>query len=301
MPADDQREAPYVRGRDLRIEAIEDSSALAEFAAPSSGNPQGDGNLASLTDGLDARLQFENATVPDLSVYNRYLPRTDLRIEGGTGTLSGDLHFDGTGNVANGTFRVAGDAVRIAVAGMRLEADLVADTRIKRADMETLAFDASGSRIELREVRMLDEDPTGRAGWWSAIDFDRARLDWGRPLAFDGQLRLRMKDAGPLLDIYAERKDLPAWIEPIIGAGEISAQGGLQWRGDLLVLEPLQASNERFEIAARLRMQHKHLAGDLFARWGLLGLGVELDGTDRQVHLTGAREWFDSRTVLPAP
>ena len=56
IAANDNLATPYVRGRDLRLdlEAGED--------------------LASLGDSLRARLTFKNASLPDLRVYNRYLP-----------------------------------------------------------------------------------------------------------------------------------------------------------------------------------------------------------------------------------
>jgi hypothetical protein len=43
------------------------------------------------------------------------------------------------------------------------------------------------------------------------------------------------------------------------------------------------------------------VAGDLFARWGLLSMGVELAGGKRYLHLVGARTWYDERPALSPP
>ena len=86
-----------------------------------------------------------------------------------------------------------------------------------------------------------------------------------------------------------------------MGAGEATAQGRIRWQGDTLLLQPFAASNERFDVQARMRMQREQLAGDLFARWGVLSLGVALAEGRRDLHLVGARTWFDGQPVLPPP
>lgn len=288
IAAADQSSEPLVLGRNLRIEA----SAATEPGVPA--------DSAQLREKVDARLTFKDAEVPDLRVYNRYLPRTSLRFEGGSGTLSGDLRFDGEGNVGSGEISVAGRTVGLSVAGLALEGDVQVETRLRRADLDTHQFDADGSTIALRRIRVVGTDRPAD-DWWGEIALDQSRLDWDRPMKFDGSMRLRMKDVGVLLDVYSQRKDLPGWVGKLVNAGEATAQGRVQWRGDTLLVQPLEASNERFDLLARLRLKHKTVAGDLFARWGVLSLGVELDGGKRDLHLIHARNWFDGRPVLPPP
>jgi len=72
----------------------------------------------------------------------------------------------------------------------------------------------------------------------------------------------------------------------------------MQWRGDTLLLAPFEVSNERFDVDARLRLHQKRLDGDLFARWGVLSLGVGLEDGEKQYHLVGARRWFDGGPSL---
>ena len=61
-----------------------------------------------------------------------------------------------------------------------------------------------------------------------------------------------------------------------------------------------QAENARLSLRARLDMEQAQRRGDLYLRWGLLGAGIELDGGKRTWHLSGARDWYDSRPrVLP--
>ncbi len=288
IAAADEPAKPFVHGHDLRIVASTDS------------RPGDIRDAATLRERTDARLTFRNADIPDLRAYNRYLPSANLRFEGGSGTLSGDLKFIGEGNVGTGEIQVNGRDVLMNLAGLTLQGDVAIDTRMRRADLATREFNADGSRIALRRVRVRGAEDRPE-DWWAEIALDESRLDWDRPMNFDGRIRLRMKDVGVLLDVYAQRKDLPTWVGKLVNAGEATAQGRVRWRGSTLLLQPLEASNDRFDVLARLSLRQKAVAGDLFARWGALSLGVELQDGKRDLHVVGARKWFDGRPALPPP
>lgn len=270
---------PYVNGRKLTVQA------------------DAEGELDELRDRFHARLQFTDAEVPDLRAYNRYLPRTRVQFEGGAGRLSGDLYFDAAGDVGRGTFTVTGRGVRLGVAGLTLNGDLEMDMKLRRADLEQHTFTVDGSRISLKSVRVSDGEGLIASDWWVDADLDDARLDWDKPMSLDSRLQARMKDVSVLLGLYARRKELPTWVGNVVDAGEASAQGRVQWTGDTLLLAPFEARNDRFDVEARLRLHRKQLDGDLFARWGVLSLGVGLEGGQNQYHLVGARKWFDGRPI----
>jgi hypothetical protein len=278
----DSPDRPYVHGQDLRIDAISH------------------GKRDDLRDRIHARLWFTDARVPDIRVYNRYLPTTSLRFTGGSGRASGDLQFDREGAVGRGDFRVVGDRVQLGLAGLSLEGDIDVVTKLRRADLDTHSFNADGSRVSLRRIRVTDGSEVLGTDWWSEIELDQARFDWDRPMSLDGRLRSRMKDVSVLLGIYSQRKDLPDWVGRLLDEGEARAEGRVQWQRNVLLLDPFAANNDRFDIQARLRLQEKQLTGDLFARWGALSVGVELADGRKDYHVVGAHKWFDGQPGLSA-
>ena len=273
---------PYVHGTDLHIDAV------------------AHGDQQTLDDRVHARLWFKDALVPDLRAYNRYLPNSRLRFVDGAGRLSGDLEFDREGGVGSGTFRVVGQGVQLGVAELAMRGNVEIDTRLRRADLKSHSFNADGSRLSLKGVRVTSGDEVLGADWWGDVVLDRARLDWDKPIALDGQLQVRMRDVAVLLALYSQRKNLPGWVQKVVDAGEAQMQGRVQWQRDTLLLDPFSASNDRFDVMARLRLHDKQPAGDLFARWGALSVGVELAGTEKHYHLVGARKWFDGQPGLAA-
>ncbi len=271
---------PYVHGTDLHIDAV------------------AHGDQQTLDDRVHARLWFKDALVPDLRAYNRYLPNSRLRFVDGAGRLSGDLEFDREGGVGSGTFRVVGQGVQLGVAELAMLGNVAIDTRLRRADLKSHSFNADGSRLSLKGVRVTSGDEVLGADWWGDVVLDRARLAWDKPIALDGQLQVRMKDAAVLLALYSQRKDLPGWIQKVVDAGEAQMAGRVQWQRDTLLLDPFAASNDRFDVMARLRLHDKQPAGDLYAQWGAFSVGVELAGAKKHYHLVGARKWFDGQPSL---
>jgi hypothetical protein len=264
----------------------------------------GDGALATLPESLQARLRLDAARVPDLRTYNRYLPATQVRVFGGSGLLSGDLQLDAAGQVGAGNVRVRGHQARLQVAGLALAGDLDLDVRLRRADLHDKRFDLSGSTLRLQGVRY--GDGARQRHWWATLRVPRGRIVAAPAIQADAQMQMQMRDAGPVLAVFAQRSDAPAWLLTLVDAGQLDASGQLRWRKDALWLDRLSAENQRVLLRARLRVGDAGTQGDLYARWGLLGVGVALRGEQRQWHLLGAREWYQRQPAwlpdtLPAP
>lgn len=270
---------PYVQGNDLRL-------ALNA------------GGVATLRDTLRARLRFDNAQVPDLRVYNRYLPNEQLRIDGGSGTLGGDLQLDAAGEIGSGWVRMAGRDARLRMAGVALRGNVGVDLRLRRADLAKRSFVADGSDIRLDGVSFAQRGGETRGGWSAQVTLPRARLDWRKPIAVGGDAQLAMKDVGFLLALFARDKEIPDWVYKLVDAGPAQASGRVQWRGDTLVLDRLAARNDRFDLLGRLRLKGQARSGQLFAQWGKLSVGMDLQGDQHKLHLRDAREWYQAQPAL---
>lgn len=259
----------------------------------------GDGRLRELRRGVRARLRFSDADIPDLAAYNRFLGNGQVRLVSGTARLSGDVGLDTDGRIGQGTARLLGQGARLQLAGLDLRADTRVDGTLQRGDFRQRWFDLTGSAVELRNVQ-IDGRP-GPQGWQGRLDVDEGRIDAQSPFQVDARARVAMSDAGPLLAVFAERGDYPGWVLKLLDSGRVEAKTALRWQPGHLMLDNLQAENDRFSLRARLDLLQQRRKGDLYLRWGVLGAGIELDGDRRQWHLAGARDWFDGRPALLAP
>ncbi len=252
----------------------------------------GDARLQALKEGVRARLRFNDARVPDLTRYNRYLGNEQVKLLGGTGLLSGDVELDATGRVGTGRADLRGDNARMQLAGIAMAGNARLQARIARADFSEKQFDLSGTRVRLQDVRIADGKD---AGWWGEVAVRKGQLGASEPLKADAVADIVLRDAGPLLDAFGERSAYPRWVLGLVDSGQVEASGQLRLRHGQLVIDDLQAENARLSLRGRLDLGKQGRRGDLYLRWGVLGAGIELQGQQRQWHLAGAREWYEQQ------
>lgn len=292
-----------------RIDIVMDRFTLAPETAPDRVDLRGrglrldlesTGPLAEFHERLDARLRFDDAEVPDLRTYNRYLPGDSARLMAGRGVASGDLRLDNAGEMIEGRMQVRGQGVRLALGPSTLTGNVALDSRLTRMERVGRAYAVDALKIELDGVRLagegVDDPPT-----WARFALKDGTLAWREPFEVNGRGRVAMRDVSVLLGLFAERSAFPRWIGNLIDSGEAQATGRLRVRENEVVFDRVEASNHRIDLLARLRIADGTPNGDLYARWGVLGLGVELDDGDRILHIAGARDWYEGRPpLLPA-
>jgi len=282
MPVDAPKQRLF-EGRDLRLTL------------------SGEAALQALRNGMRAQLVFNNATVPDITTYNRYLGNSAIRLLGGTGTLSGQMTLDGRGRIGTGSVDLQGRATQVQVAGLAVAGDARLRARLQRADFDRKQFDLAGSSLSLHGVR-VGSGKNEASNWWGEVNIARGTIDAAAPFQVDAAIALRLRDAAPLLAVIAERADHPRWVLGLLDAGEVQADGRLRWNRGRLLLDGLQAENKRVSLRARMDLAEGRRQGDLYMRWGVLGAALELQDEQRTWHLAGARDWYDSRpALLPAP
>lgn len=277
---DEDGAASYVSGTDLRLDVV------------------ADGDLARMQDSAVAHLRFTDAQVPDLRAYNRYLPAGQVRFLGGRGWTSGELRIGAGGLAGDGRLRVDGRGARISFAGLDVRGDVAIDARLQRADLKDGAFALGGSTLRLRNGAFAGSDGQARSGWWADVSVADGRFQAGERPRIRGDVNATVKDVDFLLALFASRADYPRWIVRLVDSGRAEVTGRVQWQDDAFVLDRAHAHNDRFHVDARLRMRGSHPRGDLYARWGVLGVGVELDGGERRFHLRNARAWYQGRPHL---
>ena len=281
IAAPDAADSPYARGDNLQLD-------VTVRGMPARGEVLG---------ATSAHLVFSDAQVPDLRVYNRFLTE-QMRIDGGSGTASADLRLDGAGSIGQGVVRVQGHDAQMSMGGRQLRGDLAIDVPLRRADLQQRQFDLDGSQVRLSDVSFRDRDGQARQGWWAKVDLPAARLDLASPYSVNGRVQVQARDVGFLLDLFDGDRESPAWMDRLVDSGQANASARVQWRGDTLILDDVQASNDRYQVQARLKLAAGQRQGQLLARMGLLTAGVELRDGQRQLHLVRAREWFDAQPAM---
>jgi hypothetical protein len=280
--------APHVRGKGLSVTARSPDVALDR---PFSG--------------LEVTLDLPEAEIPDVGVYNAYLPRElGFTLLDGTGHIHGRLVATTPDDHLHGEVVVTGAGVEAKLDGLTIKGDLALHARLVDGSLDDGRYDISGSRLDLENVGIVDATASVGAqphhaaskAWWAGISLPAGSVHVGAPMFLDASLDLRFRDSVPFVTIFSERTPIAAWIQDALAIEDLTGSAHIQLGDELLHLPSFTLRGGKdYELLLRLRRKRAEYLGVLYARYGALSVGVELLGAQNKVHVLGARKWFDAQ------
>lgn len=279
---------PHVRGSGLRVTA---RSPDVELDRPFTK--------------VDVRLEIPDAEIPDLGVYNAYLPRElGLVLREGTGRIHGQLEATSADSRVHGEMSLTASGVAATLDDLRITGDLALRARLVEGDLTNGRYDVSGSLLELKNVGVAhsgkDDDaaPDRHAsnGWWATIALPTGKVHVGAPIFLHANLGVRFRDVVPFVTLFAERQPLAGWVRDLLAIKDVSGSARVQLGDDTLYIPRFAVrGGDRYELLLALRRKQQIYTGNLYARYGVLSVGMELLGRKNKVHPFGARRWFDAQ------
>lgn len=234
--------------------------------------------------------RIDPARVPDITVYNAYLPDKDvLRLTHG----AGEIRTRFTLEQERATARVRLDAPGIgAMINQRaLTLDLDMDIALNNGDMDSRRFDVAGSQLTFSNLDYGGED---EGPWSSTLTFRDGSLRWTAPVGLDAGAELSMTSSRPLVELLAGSFDQLRWARNLLSVNNVTGTSRIIIDGDALVFNDLDIRGEEIQIAAKLRIDDAGPKGIVFNRYGPLKAAVSFDGEERDWHLISARKQFDN-------
>ncbi len=273
---------PHVRGRGLHIEAASREPRICGLFQPTR-----------------VSIEMPGAEVPDLRFYNAYLPeRSGLALTAGSGRMSARFHATAPDWVGSGDLRLDARGIGARFGEKRLRGNLAIHTLLHRADLTDKRFDISGSKVDLTDVVVLDGAPAAGApeSWWARVHLDRAVLAPGSPVFLRARMESTLSDPRPLFALMAPvgRGKALRWVDDLLDVQGVGAVADLTVGPSFVNIDRLAAAGGKARVQARFRMADGHPRGILYAAWGGLDVGVEMDDGKRDWKILRPRKWFEN-------
>lgn len=246
------------------------------------------------------RIALPITEVPDFTRYNRYLPESaGITLLGGQANLASDWLLDGL--KAQGQLSLRAFGADLALLDQRLRGDLHLSLTLTDGDLETRRFTADNSFLRLENIIRPNEDISADAGWWVELSMDKARLDWADPVRLVSQVGLEMRDTGLLARLFLERARDKEWLGRLLSVRNISGSAKLEIDGERASLKDLVLAGGPLLLLSDIRLAERRADGALYARLGALGVAVELEDNQPNLHILQPRRWFDRWRQTQAP
>lgn len=242
---------------------------------------------------LSTDIQLWGAELPDMTVYNRYLPpKSGIAIVSGKGVVEGG--FDLKGASGSGDLQLRAKGVVVRIQDQTLKGDLLIYTRLRDGNLDTMTFDASGTRVRLDKASLVMGEGTSAHNWWGQIDLAEGRMIWEQPLQLDARVGLQLRDSGLLVNLFVKKGQHQEWLSKLLTIKNVTGEGRVRIRDDSLTLQDARIAGQDFLVLANARLRGERVDGGLYAKYGVLSGGVELAGDEPTWRLFDAREWFDA-------
>ncbi|MEF8734094.1 MAG: hypothetical protein V5B40_19915 [Candidatus Accumulibacter meliphilus] len=233
------------------------------------------------------------AEIPDISIYNAYLPKeSGVSIGSGKASLAADFRLSGVTGSAKLEMQARGVAVH--VREQTIKGDLHISTRLTAGNLEKMSFDAAGTQLRIANGSLESEGTAHDNSWWGQIDIERGRMTWKRPLKLDAEISLRLRDSGLLVHLFVKQTKEKPWLNDLLTIRDVSGRSEVRLNDRAIVLSNARLSGEKLLVLANLRLSDEKMRGGLYASYGILGAGIELKGDERSWKLFNPRAWYDA-------
>jgi len=238
--------------------------------------------------------------VPDFTRYNDYLPENaGVTLLGGRARLSSE--FTLVGLDAQGALTLRAFDAELALLDQHLRGDLHLALQLREGDLATRQFNADHSFLRLDRVQRLDGERRGDADWWVQLDFDDARLRWTEQITLASRVGLAMRDTGLLARLFLTRARDSDWLGRLLDVRDIEGSAQLDLNDTRIRLSDVDLRGENLTLLADLALAEGVSNGALYARLGVLALGVELNDGEPTLRIVRPRRWFDAWRAAREP
>jgi hypothetical protein len=247
-------------------------------------------------------VDIPDSAVPDFARFDGYMPvGVGFQVLGGSGTVRGHMDAQIPSSVASGDLTLEGTGIRANFDGLLLDADIGIDAHLARGQLTERRYDFAGSNLSIRRFEMVDPAVpgpklVGDAPWSAKIWAKRGLARIGADTYLDTDIAMTCTDSVPFVAIVARHKELAGWVQNLLSIHDVQGAARLSLGLDSVDVRGLEIRGGQFEVLLDWLRKRKDNHATLFARYGVLSLGVGVDGTERTIQVLNARRWHAERT-----
>jgi hypothetical protein len=239
--------------------------------------------------------------IHDVSAFNGLIPGDSvLSLESGTGEVEARLEV--TDRVASGSLDLKAEKIALKARDVPLRGDLEVRAHLAEGHLPSRTFDFSGTRILLDDIvgeGLSQKKQKKLAAWYCDVELQKGQVTFGKPLAADGQVRLKMYDTRPIVALLKEMGDPPGWLSLMPNVKDVDGTMGVDFGKERIAVDDVVLTGTKLEVLGWLHILNKKTNGRLYLKHGILAAGIALDQSKARVHLSKPRKWFDEQKALP--
>lgn len=246
------------------------------------------------------RLDINEVTVHDMSVFNAYLPPgLPMAFTGGEASLESDLAFKALD--AGGWLKLKSREARIDVLQQSITADLLADIQLTGGRPIERVLDVSGSEVVLKDVLVVGEKQEFEdKAWAAALELSRGDIVAEDPPRFDLEASLEASDSRPIVALFRNREGWqPEFLARAMTVEDIEGTARVITVGRRVEIPEAYVTSDNVEAGMKAVFTEKSNNGIIYLKYKKLDAVLKILDGDRNFDLVKARKKYDAYEMKP--
>jgi hypothetical protein len=149
-----------------------------------------------------------------------------------------------------------------------------------------------GEDLSERKQEKLD-------AWYLDVELLQGHVTFGKPLAANGQVRLKMYDTRPIVAMLKDFGTGPKWLSMMPNVKDVDGTMDVGFGKGRMAVDDLVLTGEKLEVLGWLHILDKKANARLFFKHGILAAGIALDQGKGKVQISKPRKWFEEQQNPP--
>ncbi len=252
---------------------------------------------------IDGHLQLGNAEFPDLAFLNGLIPPgVGLDVKAGRAVVDGTFRTGGEDASIRGGVTVTTTGLVLGAGGVEHAGDVKLAIQVPEGNLDEKLFRLDGTWLALDRFAFTSKGSAEDApDFWGRLILTDGDLDLGETPRIDTRLKLGLSDTRPVVAFLSRDKPLAGWQERLLTVHGITGRADLDLTKETATFRHAEVAGEGGHLKGRVLIGDHGSFGKVLARWGILKIGVGVEGKEHDVKFFSAGNWYKKDDILGMP
>lgn len=248
---------------------------------------------------FQASISLKNATLPDLTCYNAYIPAiAQTKIIKGAGKITSVFKMRHHDIINDGLIHLVAPKNEVNFQDLNLAGLIEIITHIGKSHLKNKSFPIHNTQLFLKNVSIINNKKLLAKNWWVKAIIEKGKLTPKKKNILKASFSIKSRDFWPFFLLYVHGKNkLPTGIIKLVKIPITDGYGKIVIGKKYFRLTDSLFYGEKLKIKATITKKNKEKKGAFLLQYNYsnkntLVLGLEIRGKKKKLKFSDAQKWY---------
>ncbi|MCB1057337.1 MAG: hypothetical protein KDD11_17695 [Acidobacteria bacterium] len=243
--------------------------------------------LGKLREGIVFSGELEGGVCDSIASWNELLPpASGFELKAGRGRVDARFTADGDSQRGQASAEISVEDAQLTYLDRPMEGKLKLVAKLPELELDARRYTLDGTRLELTDFRL-------EPAWGGEVVLDHGLLTPKQERYLDVHASVHLTDARPVVSLLLAKRGLPQWLGKVVEVKPVDGDAQLALAAGEIRGGPFDLGGDHAGVEGLFTLSKGDMEGVFYLYYRKLGVGIEVQLEDKDVHLWHARKWFD--------